>query len=81
MRGVRVVALCRLGMMSSFFVIARLVVLGGFSVVAGGVLMMIGGVLVVLCGFLGHTRSSHSIQDRKLVRAYRSQCDENFARC
>ena len=44
----------RLGVMDSLFVIAGLVVLGGFGVVFSSLRVVGGGVLVALCCFLRH---------------------------
>ena len=43
-----------MGVMGSLFVIASLVVLGGFGVVFSGLRVVGGGVLVALCCFLRH---------------------------
>ncbi len=50
----RVVAVCRVGVVGGFFVIAGLVVLGGFLMVTSGVLVMLSSLMVVLCGFRRH---------------------------
>ncbi len=46
--------LCQMGMMSSFFVLACLVVLSSFLVVLRGLLVMLGGFLVMFVSFLSH---------------------------
>ncbi|MBS0268160.1 MAG: hypothetical protein JSS54_04160 [Proteobacteria bacterium] len=43
-----------MGVMSGFFVLACLVVLGSFLVVLGGLLVMLGGFLVMFVRFLSH---------------------------
>jgi len=46
--------LCQMGVMSGFFVLACLMVLGSFLVVLGGLLVMLGGFLVMFVRFLSH---------------------------
>ena len=52
--GVFVVSLREDGMVSGFFMVPGLVVLGRFTVVSSSLFVMLGGGTVMLCRFLGH---------------------------
>ena len=52
--GVLLVGSGRVGVVRGFFVVARLVVLGGFGVVLGGLGVVGSGLFVALGGFFGH---------------------------
>ena len=54
--GVFVVSLREDGMVSGFFMVPGLVVLGRFTVVSSSLLVMLGGGTVMLCRFFGHNR-------------------------
>jgi hypothetical protein len=54
MRGVMQMALRAVSMMRGGFVIAVLVVAGGFAMVSRGVLVVLGGFVMMLCGVLRH---------------------------
>ncbi|WP_045834992.1 hypothetical protein [Hyphomicrobium sp. 99] len=51
---VDVMRLCQMGVVSSLFVLTRLIVLGSFLVVLRGMLVMLGGFLMMFVSFLSH---------------------------
>jgi hypothetical protein len=53
-RGMRMMTVRGVSVVTRFFVISSFVVLGSFSVVAGGVLVMLSSLMMMLCGFVGH---------------------------
>jgi hypothetical protein len=55
--GLRHMSVCRMGMVSCFFVTSGFVVFGCFIVMASRVSMMLGGALMVFGSFLGHDKS------------------------
>jgi len=55
MGSVNSMSMSDVGMMSGFFVIARLVVVGGFAVMFRRVFMMFRGLVVMLCSLMSHS--------------------------
>lgn len=55
MRGMRGVAVRRVGVMSRFLVIAALVVLGSLTVMMSSLLVVLGGLVVVFGSLMGHS--------------------------
>ncbi len=52
--GVRVMSLSQMRLMRRLFVIAGLMMLGGFAVMVGSMFVMLGGLRMMMRGFLRH---------------------------
>jgi hypothetical protein len=79
-RGMRVMAVCRMGVVGGFFVIAGLVVGGGFPMMSGSLLVMLGGLMMMVGGFLGHDAiSSFERFTNEPQRGYRRVCYDSFS--